>query len=77
MRRMRFAALIVTFPAYAQEAPSLPDQVVTATRIPTLIEQIPAEVPSIEKVTGLPEANFASCRSVKPTREPALRSPSG
>ena len=51
MRRMLFAALTLAVPAYAQDAPSLPDQVVTATRIPTLIEQIPAGVTVIDRAT--------------------------
>ena len=49
MRRMLFATLAFAVPAYAQDAPMLPDQAVTATRIPTLIEQIPAGVTVIDR----------------------------
>ena len=56
MRRMLFANFAVAIPidANAQDTPALdagmlPDQVVTATRIPTLIEQIPAGVTVIDR----------------------------
>jgi vitamin B12 transporter len=53
MRRMLFAALAFAAPvnAHAQDATTLPEQVVTATRIPTLIEQIPAGVSVIDRAT--------------------------
>lgn len=55
MRRMLFASLCLSTPALAQTTAStetlLPDIVVTATRVPTLSEQIPAGVSLIDRET--------------------------
>lgn len=55
MRRMLIASLCLSTPALAQTTPSaetvLPDIVVTATRVPTLAEQIPAGVTVIDRAT--------------------------
>ena len=54
MRRTLFATAAIAVPllAHAQDnATNLPDEVVTATRVPTLIEQIPAGVTVIDRAT--------------------------
>ena len=48
MRRMLLAGVVLPLSAFAQ---STPDVVVTATRIPTLIEQVPAGVTVIDRET--------------------------
>ena len=50
MRRMLLLTALVPISALAQ-APTLPDVVVTATRVPTLIERIPAGVSVIDRAT--------------------------
>ena len=68
MRRLLLATVLLPFAAFAQEPPTpdavhLPDVTVTATRVPTLAEQIPAGVTIITRdtidsrgYTTLPEA---------------------
>ncbi len=55
MRRFLFAALLIPSAALAQEPPvpiaELPDIAVTATRVPTLIQSIPAGVTVIDRAT--------------------------
>ncbi len=54
MRRVLLATAAIAFPliAYAQDdTTNLPDEVVTATRVPTLIDQIPAGVTVIDRAT--------------------------
>ncbi len=50
MRRMLLAAVLVPATAFAQSTPA-PDVVVTATRIPTVIDQVPAGVTVIDRAT--------------------------
>jgi vitamin B12 transporter len=61
MRRLFLSVLLcgTALPAFAQDATLLPDSVVTATRIPTLIETIPAGVTVIDRAT-IEERGYAT-----------------
>lgn len=50
MRRYLFPLALIPITAHAQPTP-LPDQVVTATRVPTAIERLPASVTVIDRAT--------------------------
>ncbi len=70
MRRILLAAALLPFPALAQPV-ILPDLVVTATRVPTLIERIPAGVTVIDRAAI--EARGASTLAEVLTTVPGLR----